>query len=107
VIDPLPGIKEPSIRRIFGVLGFLAALPVVFLLLAVPGRIALPILGVAVTAGTLYGCYWMMRIIHIDRAWRISRVPAVWRYATSAVGPAAICWSAYYCWTVPGKFQNS
>jgi hypothetical protein len=44
VNDPLPGIKEPSIRRIFGVLGFLAALPVVFLVLGVPGRIALPIL---------------------------------------------------------------
>ncbi len=29
-------------------------------------------------------------------AYRMSRVPAVWRYAASAVGPTAICWSAYY-----------
>jgi hypothetical protein len=27
---------------------------------------------------------------------RISRVPAVWRYAASTAAPAAICWSAYY-----------
>lgn len=29
-------------------------------------------------------------------AWRISRAPAFWRYAASAVGPAAICWSAAF-----------
>jgi hypothetical protein len=43
----------------------------------------------------------------VSTAWRISMVPAVWRYAAGAVGPAAICWSAYYCWAVPSIFQNS
>jgi uncharacterized membrane protein YdjX (TVP38/TMEM64 family) len=68
VNDPLPGVTEPHLGRILAVLGILMALPVVFLLLGVPGRIALPILGVTVTAGVLYGCFWTMRIIHIDRA---------------------------------------
>jgi hypothetical protein len=42
----------------------------------------------------------------VSTAWRISMVPAVWRYAAGAVGPAAICWSAYYCWAVPGHIPE-
>ena len=49
-------------------MGFLIALPVVLLLFQIPPRVALPILAIAAIAGTIYGCYWTMRIIHIDRA---------------------------------------
>jgi hypothetical protein len=49
-------------------MGTLTALPIVLLLLKVSASIALPLLAAAAVGGTLYGCYWAMRLNHSDRA---------------------------------------
>jgi hypothetical protein len=64
----LPEIEEPHFWRILLVLGCLIALPVVLSVLRVPSVLALPVIAASAIGGLIYGGYWTMRLVHIDRA---------------------------------------
>jgi uncharacterized membrane protein YfcA len=61
-------IPEPPLVPILTVIGAFVLIPIVLLLLQVPKQVAGPIMILSAICATVYGGYWTMRIIHVDRA---------------------------------------